>query len=203
MRARVAWVVSAVTSAVFAAGCGAPRSPSTAPSIRVAPHDRVNVTGLARDIDPCPQSTASGTPESSDEERLASLELLCLGPGAPSVNLAQPTGRPILVNLWATWCGPCRDEMPELQAAYERHRGQVFFLGVDTRDDPQGAVDFLTEVGVTYPQVVDWDGDLLAHLRIPGLPVTVILDAQGKIIAKHVGPLDAETIEGLIDQATS
>ena len=93
--------------------------------------------------------------------------------------------------------------MPELQAAYERHRGQVFFLGVDTRDDPQGAVDFLTEVGVTYPQVVDWDGDLLAHLRSPGLPVTVILDAQGKIIAKHVGPLDAETVEGLIDQATS
>jgi thiol-disulfide isomerase/thioredoxin len=159
----------------------------------------VKVTGLARSVDPCPRPTAAPSGESG--ERLPSLTLPCLGRGAEQVDPARLGGKPTLINLWATWCGPCRKEMPALQAAYERHRGEVLFLGVDTRDDPHGAADFLEEVEVTYPQVADIDGELLAHLRIPGLPVTVILDADGHIVAQHVGPLDADTIEDLLAQA--
>ncbi len=67
---------------------------------------------------------------------LPALTLPCLGPG-PDVWLDRLTGRPTLVNLWATWCGPCREEMPLLQAAHGRHGEQIRFLGVDVQDDPR------------------------------------------------------------------
>jgi thiol-disulfide isomerase/thioredoxin len=130
-------------------------------------------------------------------DRLPSLRLPCLIPG-PDVDLAALRGRPVLVNLWASWCGPCRDEMPVLQAAHERYGGQVQFVGVDTKDAAGHAAAFLVELGVTYPQLVDLDGQLLGHLRVPGLPVTVVLAADGTVAAKHVGELDAESVEDLL-----
>lgn len=136
-------------------------------------------------------------PASATGQRLPPLRLPCLVPG-PAVDLSALAGRPVLVNLWATWCGPCRDEMPLLQAAHLRHGDQVQFLGVNTQDTTDAAAAFLPDVGVTYPQVVDPDGDLLDHLRIPGLPVTVLLDADGRITAQHIGELDPNTLENLL-----
>ena len=98
-------------------------------------------------------------------------------------------GRPTVVNLWATWCLPCQREMPILQRVHERFGEQVRFLGVDTRDDAAAAVEFLRAIGVTYPQTVDPDGDLLHQLRIPGLPVTVVLDRHGRVAHRKVGPI--------------
>lgn len=157
----------------------------------------VDINGLARGVDPCPDAVEPA--EGADEgDRLPKLELPCLGPGASMVDLAEPTGRPTVVNLWATWCGPCREEMPVLQDAYERHAGEILFVGVDTRDQPERAVDFLREVGVTYPQVVDGDGRLLDGMGIRGLPVTIMLDADGIIVGQHIGPLDREGIDDLV-----
>lgn len=131
-------------------------------------------------------------------ERLADLSLPCLT-GGPAVNLSQLAGRPVLVNLWATWCGPCREEMPILEDAYKQYAGEVSFVGVDTQDNPEAAAAFLREVGVTYPQLVDKDGQLLDHLGIPGLPVTVVLDDRGRVATRHVGPLTHETLRDLVD----
>lgn len=173
------------------------------PSNEGSPEDEavkaVDVNGLARDVDPCPEAAepAGGT---DDADRLPAVALPCLGAGALTVDLAQPTGHPTLVNLWATWCGPCREEMPVLQDAYESHAGEVLFVGVDTRDDPGRAVDFLREVGVTYPQVVDGDGRLLDGLGIRGLPVTIMLDVDGVIVGQHVGPIDREGIDDPVGQ---
>lgn len=73
-------------------------------------------------------------------------------PAGPAASPSRSaTCRPVLVNLWATWCGPCREEMPRLQAAYERFGDRVAFVGVDTQDDPQAAGEFLDEVGLTWP----------------------------------------------------
>lgn len=162
------------------------------PALRHAP---VAVPGV-ESCDAVPQQLA---PPPATGERLPSLRLPCLVPG-PSIDPSVLVGRPVLVNLWATWCGPCREEMPLLQATHLRLGDDVQFLGVNTRDTTEAAAAFLPEVGVTYPQVVDLDGRLLGHLRIPGLPVTVLVDADGNVAARHIGELDPETLEALLDQ---
>ncbi len=93
--------------------------------------------------------------------------------------------------------------MPVLQDAYERYAGEVSFVGMSTMDDSEAAGAFLRDVGVTYPQVVDVDGQLLDHLRIPGLPVTVVLDQRGFVATRHVGPLTHDTLRQLIASVAS
>jgi len=141
-----------------------------------------------------PQLASSGETTS---DRLPPLRLSCLTPG-PTIDLAALSGGPVLVNLWASWCGPCREEMPLLQAAHEQYGEQVQFLGVDTKDTTDAGAAFLDDIGVTYPQVVDPEGELLNHLAVPGLPVTVLLDEEGRIAATHIGQLDSESIEELL-----
>ena len=181
------------------AGCATPtgQAPAgTAPTVaRPAKFKPVPVRGVesCSDLDATRgQPTASGG--------LPSLTLPCLSePGR--VDVASLGGRPTLVNLWATWCGPCREEMPVLQEAYEKSAGDVQFVGVDSKDDPEAAAEFLGEVKATYPQLVDTDGALLAHTRVPGLPVTLLIDEHGKEIARHIGPLNAQDLADLLDEA--
>ncbi|WP_324276988.1 TlpA disulfide reductase family protein [Blastococcus brunescens] len=144
----------------------------------------------------CEQLPEDTVPAGADA--LPQLTLPCLGPG-PDVDLHRLTGRPTLVNLWATWCGPCREEMPLLQEAYARHGEQVRFLGVDVQDDPEAARWFLDEHGIDYPHAVDADGELLRQLGIRGLPVTLALDADGRVVDRAVGQLTSAELQRLID----
>ena len=129
---------------------------------------------------------------------LPPLTLPCLGPG-PDVALDRIAGRPTLVNLWATWCGPCREEMPLLQEAHARHGKQVRFLGVDVQDDAQAARWFLDERDIDYPHAVDAGGELLRLLGVRGLPVTLALDADGRVIDRVVGQLTSDELQRLVD----
>lgn len=152
----------------------------------------------ARGVESCAKLPTTRAHSRPDGERLPKLVLPCLTDG-PSVNLVRLGGRPVIVNLWASWCGPCRDEMPIMQDAYERYGEQVGFMGVNTKDDVRSAAAFLEDVGVTYPEVVDLDGRLLGHLRSPGLPVTVVLDSSGAVANLHVGPLTAKSLRDLVE----
>jgi len=179
-------------AAVVLAGCATDAGDGTGQS---APEQTaVQVQGVAS-CDTLPQGASS---DEATSDRLPPLELSCLTPG-PSIDLAALSGRPVLVNLWASWCGPCREEMPALQAAHEQYGEQVQFLGVDSKDTTEAGAAFLGDIGVTYPQVVDPEGELLNHLGVPGLPITVLLDEEGRIAATHVGQLDSESIEELLD----
>lgn len=133
--------------------------------------------------------------------RLADLDLPCLTAGS-AVNPSRLNGRPVVLNLWATWCQPCREEMPMLQAAASRHQGQVQFLGVNTKDRPDWAADFLPRIKVSYPEVVDTDGRLLAAVRSPGLPVTLVVDRDGRLVGQQVGRINQQRLDELIGQAT-
>jgi cytochrome c biogenesis protein CcmG/thiol:disulfide interchange protein DsbE len=144
-------------------------------------------------------ATLPTTPAQDAAERLPDIQLPCLT-SKHDVNVSELRGHPVVVNLWATWCGPCRKEMPVLQEASERYGADVTFLGVDTRDEPVAAASFIEEVGVTYPQLVDLDGQLLAYTRVPGLPVTLVLDPSGTVAARHVGPLDEDRLDALLQR---
>ncbi len=165
--------------------------PSAAAGSRVPGIPDVAAPGVR----PCSDLPVKARTDDVKGASLPSLSLPCLT-GGPDVNLSR-LGGPVIVNLWATWCTPCREEMPALQDTFERYGNQVRFVGVDTKDDPHSAAAFLADVGVTYPQLVDPDGQLLADLRIPGLPVTVALDADGRVIKRHVGPLTRESLRAL------
>ena len=127
-------------------------------------------------------------PAAGSRSWLPPMSLTCLGSG-PAVSTTALGGRPVLINLWASWCWPCQKEMPALQAAYARYGNSVDFLGVDTKDSADSAKDFLAAVAVHYPQVVDEDGDLLHGLGGAGLPVTLILDPTGRTVYSHRGEL--------------
>jgi len=135
----------------------------------------------------CP---AAGSPAvSGHTSTLGTLTLPCLRPG-PRVELARLGGdRPVLLNLWASWCVPCQREMPRLQQAAGRTAGRVQFLGVDTLDSPAAARSFLAAVRVTYPQLLDADGGARARLGAVGLPVTLVLAADGQVAYRRLGEL--------------
>lgn len=102
-----------------------------------------------------------------------------------------------VVNFWASWCGPCEDEWPELRSAAAAH-GDLRWVGIDTLDRADDAKAFLTKNGTDYPHVFDADAILMKSLkRIPNetLPVTVIVDAKGRIAAWKSGPLTRSQFE--------
>ncbi len=102
--------------------------------------------------------------------------------------LSDLRGRPVVMNFWASWCVPCRLEMPILEDAAKRYRGRVHFLGVNVLDKPQQAKAFVRRLGITFPSVLDEEGALLARYRVVGLPTTVFVTRSGRIFETHAGP---------------
>jgi len=144
-----------------------------------APADLV----AAADLVPCPTSDQSD----ALDDGLPSLTLPCLGDG-PAVDLAGLRGTPTVVNLWASWCAPCRDELPLFEDLASATTS-VRVLGVDVQDEPEAALALLTELGVHYPSVRDDDGVTQQALRWSGLPMTVFIGADGVVTHTERAPI--------------
>jgi thiol-disulfide isomerase/thioredoxin len=115
-------------------------------------------------------------------------------------------GEVVVVNFWASWCGPCRREQPGLQSLHEGYGGRdVQFLGIDFKDDPAAARTYLDEFGVTYPSVADPSGRLAHEFGVPYLPATILVDPTGQMRYLMVGaqPEDVvrEHVDGLLAEA--
>ena len=106
-------------------------------------------------------------------------------------------GRPVVLNLWASWCGPCRAEMPAFDIASKIHN-DVFFLGVAVEDDPGAAADFAAEIDVSYPLAIDEADRVGRRYPSPGLPATYFISAEGLVVRTVFGELDEEQIAELI-----
>jgi len=141
---------------------------------------------------------ADCAPGDGTDGGLPDLTLPCLG-GGPDVDLAGLQG-PMVINLWASWCGPCRKEMPALQDFHEQYADQVPVLGIDYQDQqPAAALDLAASSGVTYPLLADPGGDLNAQDPLPairGLPYLLFLDADGELT---VVPGGIESADDLVD----
>jgi thiol-disulfide isomerase/thioredoxin len=117
----------------------------------------------------------------------------------PAISLSQFSGKPVLINFWASWCPPCRSELPALQAAFEQYGHQIGFIAVDVKESPETVAAFVQEMGLTFPVALDTAGQVSNELyQVRGIPTTIFVDAQGVVSARHVGPLDSAAIEGYL-----
>jgi thiol-disulfide isomerase/thioredoxin len=164
----------AVLTVVLLAGCSSEQPPSSAPATSSVDVDTPALRTLKQRIgvEACePGDARSDLPQ---------VTLSCLG-GGPDVMLNSLRG-PLVINLFAQWCGPCRAEMPYYQELHRKARGNVRVLGIDYLDtQPALALDLVRRTGVTYPLLADPSGVLRPDFKIRGLPGVVLVDATGKV----------------------
>jgi thiol-disulfide isomerase/thioredoxin len=108
--------------------------------------------------------------------------------GGSKLSLAQYKGQVVMINFWATWCGPCRQEMPLLDAMYKKYKPMGFTLiGVNVEPDSKAADAFLSKVPVTFPIAFDPDSKVSAMYQVQGMPSSIIVDRKGNVRVVHKG----------------
>lgn len=103
-------------------------------------------------------------------------------------------GRPVFLNMWASWCPPCKAEMPDISAASEAHE-DVMFIGVSVNDEPSAAADFATTTGIRYAIGFDTDGAVADAYQVRGLPASYIISSEGVILERVFGAVTAADID--------
>ena len=130
----------------------------------------------------------AGSPAPLADLHAQSGSLLAGGAAAFKARLAQLKGRPVIVNKWASWCGPCRAEFPDFQKASVKYGKRVAFVGVDGNDNHGDALKFLKQYPVPYPSYEDPDGKVAQVLNATvAFPTTVFYDSSGKLAYLHQG----------------
>ena len=119
------------------------------------------------------------------------------------LDLADLVGRVVVLNSWASWCAPCRAEVPMLVDQARKRGGEVAFVGLNVSDEQAAAEAFVAETGMDYPSIVDPNGTLLA--TIPGvpaksLPSTIVIDPQGRVAARVIGEVTAGDLASILDE---
>ncbi len=142
----------------------------TAPASSFAQQDQDNepVIRFVRNPDPAP------------DFKLTSLD------GKP-ITLAALQGKVVLLNFWATWCGPCRAEIPDLVALQERYKGHLQIIGLNVDDEEADIQQYVQETGINYPVAMTSNDVRIQFGGIPALPTSFVLDTEGRVVQKHVG----------------
>lgn len=117
------------------------------------------------------------------------------------VTLSELRGKIVILNLWATWCPPCREEMPHMQSFYEEHQDEVEILAVNLTSLDHGiekVAQFATEYELTFPILLDQTGEVGELYEAFTIPTSYVIDKEGRIFQKIVGPMDEEFMEELV-----
>ncbi len=183
---------AALAAALLVAGCSQPTDVTGSAGGPATSTDAPRPRPTA-DVPPDLRAVLPACPASSDlpavEGGLPAVTLACLGPGEP-VLLSGLRGRPLILNAWASWCQPCRTELPALASFSQLNGAEVAVLGLDVADDPAAAAALWSELGIPFGSVIDPDATTRAGLSWIGLPVTYFVDAGGAIVARHPGAID-------------
>ena len=175
---RAARLAALPAVAVLLAGC-------TGGTDDDAPQPGVDVQAAESDLTPCP-----GQPdEPAAPSDLPALRLECFSGG--TVDLGRAPGVPTVVNLWASWCPPCREELPVVQQLADAAGDRVRVLGVVSKDGVPQATSFAADAGATFPSAYDADGELMDGLGIRALPYTYFLAADGSVAHVEVGAVES------------
>lgn len=138
--------------------------------------------------------SCSPAPASPDELFEEGTSLLLEG------RLETMRGKPVVINYWATWCKPCKAEMPRIVAAAKRYGDRVGFLGVNVEDDVDAAAEFAKRNGMTFPSISDPNGSIRRAEKILGLPVTQFYTSDGELAFNHQGEIKSDDLERKIEE---
>lgn len=116
------------------------------------------------------------------------------------VRLSELRGKPVVVNFWASWCVPCRDEQAGLEQAWQKYRDQVWFVGLDYLDQEPNARSYLSEFAVSYPNGPDKGSRAYSTYHVQGVPETFFIDAEGNVKGFFVGPIPEPELERRIQE---
>ena len=140
----------------------------------------------------------TGTDQEGAAEPVQAPDFTVYDEDGNAVQLSDYFGKPIVLNFWASWCGPCKNEMPDFDAAYAQQGEDIHFLMVNAtigRGTQENARAYVEEEGYAFPVLYDLDGDASETYEVYGLPTTYFLDAEGNLIARAGGMIDAETLQ--------
>lgn len=176
--------LAVVAAAFLLAGClGAPSAAS--PTVPERDLQELRVAAGVADCpatDPKVEAVDGGLPRTA---------LRCIGEG-PEVNLADLPRKPMVITIWAQWCGPCRAESGYIAEAAKQLDGSVSFFGVDYNDPQEAlAIEFAEAVGWKFPHVTDPEKSLQTKLGLPGIPVTLFVADTGVIVHRRTGELES------------
>jgi thiol-disulfide isomerase/thioredoxin len=116
--------------------------------------------------------------------------------GGAAQDLSSLKGKIVFLNFWATWCGPCRAEMPSMETLYKRHgENGLEILAVNCMEKEQEVIEFMREYGLTFPAALDEGGKVSGAYGIQAIPTSYLIDREGKIIMRFVGSIDWDTPE--------
>ena len=189
MRRRTATAALALLALAGCTNGGDPKKPKDPPGNDAVP--------IAIDACPTPEELLPEEKRPTSGNRLPDVTLPCLGhPG--TVSMRALGGKPTVVNLWASWCFPCRTEMPEFQKVHVQMRGRVRFLGVDTKDFEKDARAAIQRAAISYPNVFDKDERVRRGVNARTLPATLLVGPDGRIRNVHVGELTAAELRAQI-----
>jgi cytochrome c biogenesis protein CcmG/thiol:disulfide interchange protein DsbE len=118
-----------------------------------------------------------------------------------SLRLSDLRGQVVVLNFWASWCVPCRDEQPTIVDTARRYQGRgVTFVGVNIQDNPQDAAGFIRQFNISYPVVSDPTGAVYINYGVVGMPETYVVTRDGRIAQKLVGPLDPAVLSMTLEK---
>jgi cytochrome c biogenesis protein CcmG/thiol:disulfide interchange protein DsbE len=117
------------------------------------------------------------------------------------VRLSDYRGKVVLLNFWATWCVPCRKEMPDIQALAQAHAGQLQVIAVNVGEDSEAIRAFMNELELELPVVLDRDMEITRKFMVIGLPTTYFINREGRISVRAVGQLDRHGLEHRLAEA--
>ena len=120
--------------------------------------------------------------------------------GRPPVSLEALRGRPVVLNFFASWCGPCVREMPALQASAERYKGKVHFVGITFNDSRDAAKGVLERTGASYPAAVDSQSDLAVDYAVRVMPTTFFIDRDGNLVERKDGEISERQLRTVVDR---
>ena len=109
-------------------------------------------------------------------------------------------GKPVVVNFWASWCGPCRREMPAFEATHESLGDQVTFVGIDNKDFRDSALEFLNKTGVRYASGFDPNGNVAGRYGVVGLPATFFISEDGRVLESTTGEINRDDLKATISR---
>jgi len=149
------------------------------------------------------ETTDKATDEVTDAPKDLAPDFEMVDRDGNRIKLSDMRGKPVVLNFWASWCGPCKSEMPDFEEAYKEYGDDITFMIVNLTDGKNETVDtaqaFIDSQGYTFPVYFDTDSNGAAAYGVSSIPVTYFIDAQGYLVAYGQGALNSETLKSGID----